>query len=193
MLPQMSHCYESFHRAWLLLDACKETGQNIVEPDYALPWIVNGAFACELGMKYILECNNLSYHKEHLLHELFNKLPDKDAIAISSELIKQYPGYDKDFFSQNILLISDAFCNFRYAYEKNLVLEFKFCKLFFEAVFNQVATYPSYTLIERSESSDFTEKDFDEKALKTANEMLLSLSKKESKHSSSKAMGHGYE
>lgn len=178
----MSHCYESFHRAWLLLDAIQA---DKIDFDYSLPWIVNGAFACELGMKYILECNNIPYKKEHLLHELFNMLPNKEARAISSELFQKYPGYDIGFFNQSILLISDSFCNFRYAYERNLIIEYKFCKDFFEAVFRQVANYPRYTITETTSPSDFSEEDFDKKALNTMNEMLRDLSKKEKKRNRS--------
>ena len=52
-----------------------------------------------------------------------------------------------------------------------------FLKVWFEAVFNQVATYPSYEFIERTDDPDITMDELDEKMLKTQNEMLSKFKK----------------
>ena len=71
MLPQMSFNFNSFYQTWLMLD---EKIESDMEMCYLIPWIVNGAFACEVGMKYILAQNKIVYTKEHFLHELYNLL-----------------------------------------------------------------------------------------------------------------------
>lgn len=172
MLPQMSFNYRGFYETWRMLDkATNLTAVNV----YTLPWIVNGAFACELGLKYILTQNEISYKKEHYLHRLFELLPNEDRVAILNELYEKCPDYSNDQITREILLVSDAFCNFRYSYEHTLTSNLSFCKVWFEAIFNQVATYPSYELIERTGNPDITTDEFDEKLLETQNEMISKL------------------
>ena len=74
MLPQMSFNFNGFYQTWLMLDEKVKNGKTDC---YLIPWIVNGAFACEVGIKYILAQNQIGFKKEHLLHELYNFLPDK--------------------------------------------------------------------------------------------------------------------
>ena len=176
MLPHMSLNYRGFYETWYLLDEVTDLSSVDV---YTIPWIVNGAFACELGLKYILIQNNISFKREHFLHKLFELLPHKDKMAIFKELREKYPNYSNEQLSREILLISDAFCNFRYAYEYSLTSNLMFQKIWFEAIFNQVATYPSYELIERTNKPDITMDELDKKILKTQNEMLSELKKKE--------------
>ena len=174
MFPQMSLNYRGFYETWHLLN--KVTDLTSVDV-YTIPWIVNGAFACELGLKYILTQNNISFKREHYLHKLFELLPHQDKTAIFKELCEKYPNYSNEQLSKEILLISDAFRNFRYAYEHSLTSNFMFLKVWFEAVFNQVATYPSYEFIERTDDPDITMDELDEKILKTQNEMLSKFKK----------------
>lgn len=176
MLPQMSLNYRGFYETWHLLN--KVTDLTSVDV-YTIPWIVNGAFACELGLKYILTQNNISFKREHCLHILFNLLPMQEKLAIFKVLQDKYPNYCKEQFNRDILLISDAFCNFRYTHEHSLTLNLTFCKVWFEAIFNQVATYPSYKLVECTDKPDITMDELDKKILKTQNEMLSELKKKE--------------
>ena len=179
MLPQMSFNFNSFYQTWLMLD---EKIESDMEMCYLIPWIVNGAFACEVGMKYILVQNKIVYTKEHFLHELYNLLPDKHKEEISRALYEQYPGYTWEYFNQEILLLSDSFCDFRYSYEKLLVLDMKFFKIWCQAIFKQVNTYPIYVLNEHIGEPDITIEELDEKILKAQNEMLENLSKKGKKH-----------
>lgn len=174
MLPQMSFNYRGFYETWRMLDkATNLTAVNV----YTIPWIVNGAFACELGLKYILTRNEISYKKEHYLHKLFELLPDEDQVAILNELHEKCPDYSNEQLTQEILLASDAFCNFRYFHEHALTSNLSFLKVWYEAIFNQVASYPSYELTERTNEPDITMDEFDEKMLRTQNEMLSKLKK----------------
>jgi len=54
ILPQMSFNFNGFYQTWLLLD---DKANSNTPNFYSIPWIVNGAFACEIGMKYILTQN----------------------------------------------------------------------------------------------------------------------------------------
>lgn len=175
MLPQMSLNYRGFYETWRMLD--KVTNLTAVDV-YTIPWIVNGAFACELGLKYILTQNAISYKKEHYLHRLFELLPYKDQMLIFKDLCQKCPDYSNEQLMQEILLVSDAFCNFRYLHEHTLTSNLSFFKVWFEAIFNQVATYPSYEFTERTNELDITMDEFDERMLRTQNEMLSKLKKK---------------
>lgn len=174
MIQQMSLNYRGFYETWCLLN--KTTDLTSVDV-YTIPWVVNGAFACELGLKYILTQNDISFKREHYLHALFNLLPLKDKLAISKELHDNYPNCSDKQLNQDILLISNAFCDFRYSYEHLLTLNLTFCKVWFEAVFNRVATYPSYELVSRKGNPDITMDELDEKISKAQNQMLSKLKK----------------
>lgn len=59
----MSFNFNGFYQTWLMLD---EKVKNDKTDCYLIPWIVNGAFACEVGIKYILAQNQIGFKKEHL-------------------------------------------------------------------------------------------------------------------------------
>lgn len=175
MLPQMSFNFNGFYQTWLMLD---EKVKNDKTDCYLIPWIVNGAFACEVGIKYILAQNQIGLKKEHLLHELYNFLPDKHKVEISKDLYEQCPGYTREHINQEILLLSDSFCNFRYSYENTLTLDINFFKIWCQAIFKQVNAYPIYDLVERTGESDITVEELDQKMLEAQNDMLSKLNKK---------------
>lgn len=175
MLKQMGYNFYSFYQTWVLLD---EKVNLFPVNDYTIPWIVNGAFACEIGIKYILLQNQVEYKKEHLLHELFNLLPDTHKIEILSDLALKYPECSWEQFNQEILLLSDAFCNFRYFYEHTLTFNPDFCKTWFQAIFRQVNKYPSYKVVQRFSEPDISMEELDEKILNAQNDMLERLKKK---------------
>lgn len=176
MLPQMSFNFNGFYQTWLVLDEKVKNGKTNC---YLIPWIVNGSFACEVGIKYILVQNQIGFKKEHLLHELYNLLPDKHKVEISKDLYEQCPGYTMEHINQEILLLSDSFCNFRYSYENTLALDINFFKIWCQAIFKQVNTYPIYNLVEHTGESDITEDELDQRLLEAQNEMLCKLKKKE--------------
>lgn len=178
MHQQMSFCYRSFYETWRVLDA-KITPDTINE--FTIPWIVNGAFACEVGMKCILQQNKIEFDKVHLLHELFNLLPDKHKAEIEKELCEKYPSYTMEQLNQEVLLLSNSFCNFRYFYEKTLTINLFLFRAWCMAIYKQVDNYPSYTLVESLDTDSITVEQFDAKALCANNEMLSGLKKKRTK------------
>lgn len=178
MLRQMSFCYDGFCKTWWDLDSKVPTD---AVNEFTIPWIVNGAFACEVGIKYILQQNNIEFDKIHLLHELFNLLPKKHKEEISKELYERNPSYTPEQLNQEILLLSDAFCNFRYFYEKTSAINLTFFRAWCIAIYKQVGLYPSYMLAECLNANDITIEQFDKKALQASNEILSSLNKKKSK------------
>lgn len=175
MIKQMSVTYTGFYKAWRMLE-CK-TDLTLVD-DYTIPWIVNGALACEIGMKYILAQNKMEVPKMHLLHELYNKLPDTHRAEISDRLFSAYPTYEMEQFNQEILLLSNAFCEFRYSYEHALSLDLQFFRTWCSAIFEQVEKYPSYKLVEDYSERSISEDDFDKKFHYTHNQMLSRLNRK---------------
>jgi len=178
ILPQMSFNFNGFYQTWLLLD---DKANSNTPNFYSIPWIVNGAFACEIGMKYILTQNKITFKKEHLLHELYNLLPDTHKTAISNDLYEQCPGYTLEQFNQEILLLSNSFCDFRYFYEKTLTLNTNYFRIWCQAIYKQVNTYPMYTLVERTGEPDITMDEFDQKRLRAQNDMLSELKKRNSR------------
>jgi len=149
-LMHQSLAFESFYSTWRLLDD-RIDFKTISE--YTLPWIVNGAFACEIGMKYILSRNGISISKVHLLHVLFSHLPSNDKAAIWDRL-KDSNNYQDDYISNSILLISNVFNNFRYSYEHTLVIDMDFAANFFNAVYEQVRSYPRVTVVYAGDVTD---------------------------------------
>ena len=106
MQPQMSFNYNGFYDTWCILD--KKIDLMSVDI-YTIPWIVNGSFACELGLKYILSINNVEFKREHRLHKLFELLPDNDKMAIFNDICEKLPNYSNEQLIREILLVSDAF------------------------------------------------------------------------------------
>lgn len=178
-LLHQSLAFESFYSAWRLLDE-KVDFKTI--SDYTLPWIVNGAFACEIGLKYILSRNGISTSKVHLLHVLLNHLPNNDKTAIGDRL-KNSNNYQDDYIDNSILLISNAFYNFRYSYEHTLVIDMDFAANFFNAVYEQVRLYPRFTVVY---SGDVTDPAVQETVDRQINQTARSLVKESKKYGEGK-------
>lgn len=81
-------------------------------------------------------------------------------------------------FNQEILLLSNAFCEFRYSYEHALSLDLQFFRTWCSAIFEQVEKYPSYKLVEDYSGRSISEDDFDKKFHYTHNQMLSRLNRK---------------
>lgn len=181
MIKQMSVTYMGFYKTWCILDS--QIDLTTVD-DYTIPWIVNGALACEIGMKYILTQNCVDVPKIHLLHELYNKLPDTHKIEISNRLFAACPTYKMEQFNQEILLLSNAFCDFGYPYEHALSLDLQFFRTWCLAIFEQVEKYPAYMLVKNSSGCAISEQEFDEKLFYTHSQMLDRVNKKSRQFSS---------
>ena len=172
-----STVFKSFYATWELLS--ENTDLNGVD-DYLLAWIVNGAFACELGLKYILSMENTEYNKTHLLHDLFNLLPNDIKREIWNELKSTNKFYTDEHINQGIFYISNAFEDFRYAFEHTIFIDTTFANDFFKIVFNHVNKYPSYCLKE-CQATDEDEKNYDKAFERAQSEMFARIKSKERK------------
>lgn len=180
MIEQMGLCYTQFYKTWCMLD----DKLDVDSPnDYLFPWIVNGAFACEIGMKYILANNGIDFKKIHLLGDLYNLLPDNHKTDISKELFERCPQYTIEQFNQEILLLSNSFCDYRYCYEYSLSINTTFFKIWCVAIFKQVNQYPLYKLVKCADINNISLDEFDEKVLNAHNEALSRLNRKKRKYS----------
>lgn len=111
---------KSFYNAYIALEQI----QNV--PDYglllAIPILVNGAFSVELTLKAILTKEKIRYEKEHNLYSLFSLLPIQIQEQIWNYMLTKSPEFgDAKVRRENLMLISDAFVDWRYSYEKALV------------------------------------------------------------------------
>ena len=108
---------KSFYNAYIALD---QINRQCEEPMlYYIPMLVNGAFSVEITLKAILAKNQIDYGKEHNLLILFEKLPDSFKAEMLEHLIEKAPEYeDIEKWSEELILISNAFVDWRYFYEE---------------------------------------------------------------------------
>lgn len=93
-------------------------------PLLSVPYMVNGAFACELALKYLLISNNVAFDmvKGHNLEYLFQLLPTEQKCHLK-ELIKNNSNLDDKAFQDGLNSIADTFNKQRYRfnyYNQNL-------------------------------------------------------------------------
>ena len=107
---------KSFYNAYIALE---QINQSSDEPMmYYVPMLVNGAFSIEITLKAILTMNNIEYGKDHNLIVLFQHLPDSFKIELLGHLFEKAPEYeDTDKCTDELILISNAFVDWRYAFE----------------------------------------------------------------------------
>ena len=108
---------KSFYNAYVALDQLdrNETAPALL---YHIPVIVNGAFSIEITLKAILKKEHIQFKKEHNLAVLFLMLPEQFQMEILEKLSKKAPEYiDTRRFTEELVLISTAFVNWRYAFE----------------------------------------------------------------------------
>ena len=109
--------------------ACAESSE--IEPinnkytvqSYAVPGIVNSAFACEVLIKALLVCKGMKVKdlKDHKLKDLWNKYKAKDyekAQQIETGIQKWFNSEDEKKFSELLNSASNAYEYWRYIYEK---------------------------------------------------------------------------
>lgn len=113
----------------------------------SVPYYVNGAFACELALKYLLISSNVPFNmrKGHNLAYLFRLLPQQEKEIISA-LIKNDCNLSDSAFQEGLDLIADIFNIKRYwfnYYNKNFTTHGLFnpfvhilCKFVFEEEYN---------------------------------------------------------
>ena len=82
------------------------------------PLVVNGTFSIELTLKAILAKNDIEYEKEHNLMVLYKMLPDAFQKELLLYLNKKAPEYmESETFFDELLMLSNAFVDWRYAFE----------------------------------------------------------------------------
>ncbi|MBR3355512.1 MAG: HEPN domain-containing protein [Oscillospiraceae bacterium] len=109
---------KSFYNAYIALE---QIYQSSVQPFlYYVPMIVNGAFSIEITIKAMLVENQIEYSKEHNLVVLFQKLPDSFQEELLKHLFEKAPEYrEMDKCVEELILISNAFVDWRYVFEGN--------------------------------------------------------------------------
>lgn len=120
--PFLIYQAKSFYNAYLALEPLAPAGDELL---FMVPKLVNGAFSIELTIKAILVEQGISYDKEHNLKVLFDKLPAEIQKRIWDFLATKAPEYSDVTKCENELLImSDAFVQWRYSYEGKAVPTF---------------------------------------------------------------------
>ena len=105
---------KSFYNAYIALEQLKTDDEILL----LVPKLVNGAFSVELIIKAILVEQDISYNNEHNLKILFEKLPLDIQNKIWGYLEEKAPEYsDETKRTYELLLMSDAFVQWRYCYE----------------------------------------------------------------------------
>lgn len=87
--------------------------------------LVNGAFSVEITLKAILFKEGIEYGKEHNLLVLFEMLPKAIQDKIWNYLAQKAPEYtDQKRRADELVLISNAFVDYRYVFEGKTVPAF---------------------------------------------------------------------
>ena len=108
---------KSFYNAYIALDQINRACEDTLL--YYIPMLVNGAFSIELTLKAILAKNQIDYGKEHNLLLLYQLLPDAFQAELLSHLIEKAPEYkDMNKCAEELVLISNAFVDWRYPFEE---------------------------------------------------------------------------
>lgn len=106
-----------------------------------VPYIVNGAFACELALKYLLIENQISFcisAKGHDLEYLFDLLPPSIKQLLKVKL-KNAANINDTELRKNIHLYANCFNQWRYLFAN--IAENIYYNKFFNVFVNQLCTY----------------------------------------------------
>lgn len=107
----------------------------------AVPYIVNGAFACELALKYLLVENQISFcisAKGHNLEYLFDLLPPQVKQPLKDKL-KTAGNINETELTENIHLHAESFNQWRYLFTN--IEENMYYSKFFSVLVNQLCSY----------------------------------------------------
>ena len=87
--------------------------------DYTTPAVVYYAFSCEIYLKTLYLCHDITYRKDHGLKGLYEKLPNMIKERIENTIYNYCDGLGKLIFDMKTLEeISNAFKKWRYLYER---------------------------------------------------------------------------
>ena len=163
----MKKCYlafqaKIFYETFVVLRQMISGKNGIVR--YYVPYIVNGAFSAELALKSILTENEIVYQKEHNLLKLFFLLPKVYRDEIISRFILLYPTYNQENLSVDLVLLSDAFIDWRYSFEGNVApMDTKFADSFITAIAKTLEAHYNVDYVE-CEDGGISEEEFDKLA-----------------------------
>lgn len=163
----MKKCYlafqaKIFYETFVVLRQMISGENGLVR--YYVPYIVNGAFSAELALKSILTENEITYKKEHNLLKLFFLLPKEFGDEIISRFILLYPTYNQENLSVDMVLLSDAFTDWRYSYEGNVApMDTKFADSFITAIAKTLEAHYNVDYV-KCEGGGISEEEFDKLA-----------------------------
>ena len=145
---------KSFYNAYIALEQLSRADTE-AELLCFVPMIVNGAFSVELTLKAILMKNQIKYEKEHNLYLLFQMLPESFQKEIVAHLVEKAPEYeDPAKRVEELILLSNAFVDWRYAFEERLVpaIESRFLAAFANAAIWTMFSHYNVDLITRAKA-----------------------------------------
>lgn len=148
---------KAFYNAYINLERLSRECED--EMLLYIPMLVNGAFSIEITLKAILFKQGIEYGKEHNLFILFEMLPEAIQDKIWSYLTEKAPEYaDQKRRTDELILISNAFVDYRYFFEGKTVPAFdlRFLSVFANAAICTMFSlgYNSFLIPSTSEKTD---------------------------------------
>lgn len=177
---------KSFYNAYIALDQLSRDDSDALLLLFA-PLVVNGAFSVELTLKAILAKNQIEYGKEHNLLILFQMLPKSFQQELWAYLIEKAPEYaDPEKGLNELILLSDAFVDWRYAFEGKPVpaIESRFLAAFANAAIRTMFSHYNTDLrpVAKTESDHAIEQKFRDNREKCKKINLKMIKKKTKEH-----------
>lgn len=173
---------KSFYNAYIALD---QLGRYDSDSLLLLlsPLVVNGAFSIELALKAILAKNQIEYGKEHNLLLLFRMIPksfQNELLKYLLEKASEYQAPEKCF--DELLLLSNAFIDWRYAFEESPTpaISLRFLSAFSNAAIRTMFAHYNTDLapFAKAETNDEIEQKFRENREKCKEINLKMIQKK---------------
>jgi len=114
---------KAFYNAYISLEQLNQKCED--QMLLYIPMLVNGAFSIEVTLKAILFKQGIKYGREHNLFVLFEMLPEAIQNEIWGHLAEKAPEYaDQKRRTDELMLISNAFIDYRYVFEDKTVPAF---------------------------------------------------------------------
>ena len=163
---------KSFYNAYIALEQIHQSCNEKLL--YFVPMVVNGAFSIEITLKAILAKNQIEYKKEHNLIVLFRLLPGSFQFELLGHLIEKAPEYkDSKKCLEELILISNAFADWRYSYEDKPApaINIRFLSVFANAAIWTMLAHYSVDLVP-SEKRETTDDELEEMLLKNRKDCI---------------------
>ncbi len=153
---------KSFYNAYINLERLNQECEDKML--LYIPMLVNGAFSIEVTLKAILFKQGIEYDKEHNLLILFEMLPEAIQNEIWTHLAEKAPEYaDQKSRTDELMLISNTFIDYRYVFEDKTVPAFdtRFLSAFANAAIWTMFSL-GYNLFLTPGTSEKTEQEIDD-------------------------------